>query len=446
MLCSCTWWPAHDPDFTVEETGTKWRNDIDCANPNHEDNWQKLRFVYPKNGQGADAWDKSDTTDLNDIYVKDNWADNGTEPSSGNPWHSPDIFVRYNDEPVSNFSNANVDYHQGNPIAYKKNFLYARIRNRGHHSMDNVYVKFYAHGLSTNTNAWVFVGHAMIRDLAASSVQVVKSIKPWVPSKIGHGCIMVIIDSTQDPVTLLNTGTNFSGYDELKGPQPQDVDIRQDNNVAQRNMTAVLILELWAPIIILFEIRPFKIPFPEPDPLPRWYRLDIERPTLPREANISLNLPEDMTKKVSYPLRFKIMDFGEKIFQFFLPILKFFVPKFEALQNRILKRVLLKQDQDVDASLKIDLPSKTKLGEQYQIVIKQNLGKDVLGGITVLADFVAPQLVKFIGNVDSKEAHLSTCSVIKDLEDRKKRAFYSFNDARSWGYSVHKECAEGYDL
>lgn len=439
MICGCNWWPAQDPDITVEETNVEWRSEMGHG-AGHGQDWQKLRFVYPKSGKGRDAWDKSDQGDLNEIYIKDNWADSGAEPSAGDPWESPDIFVRYNDEPLSNFPNPNVDYHEGNPIAHKKNYLYARVRNIGKHTIDHVYVKFYVYGLSTNPGGEL-VGHAMLRDLPPGTVKVVKSIKPWVPQKTGGACTRVILDSTQDPVKILGSPPSFVGYDEKMGPQIWNVSVQGDNNVAQRNLVSILALQGGAPIRIHFNIRPRIPPRPEPD----WYRIEVERQTLPREANISLNLPRDLIEGLTPPLWFRAQDLGERVFQSFLPILKVFMPRMAKLQNRVLKRLPLKQDQSVDANLTISMPASIGVGREHRIVIRQHLNKQLLGGITVSAKVVAPETERFIGNVETEVAHIWTCPQVRDLDISKKRAFHSFNDARSWGYKVHEECSAGYD-
>ncbi len=436
MLCNCTWWPAHDPDFTVEETGQKWRAEMGHG-AGHSVNWQVLRFTYAKAaGAGGDAWDKSDPADLNEIYIKDNWADTGTEPSSGNPWESPDIFVRYKDEPVSNFPNAALDYHEGNPIVNSKNFLYARVRNTGHHAIDHVFVSFYAHTLSTNP-AWRRVAHGMLRDLPANSVAVVKSVHPWIPSATGPACVRVILDSTQDPVKILGQPPAFGVYDEKAGPQPADVGVQQDNNVAQRNMTAVMVVKGWAPVPIPFRIRPN---WPLPGPPPDWHRIELRRPTWPREAEVLLHLPEP-PPSARVPFRLRVRQLLEPLVQISLPLATLFAPRLGALRNRILRDIPFAVDDDADARLELALRGQARPLDTHFIEVSQTAATGLLGGLTVAVHIAAPEIVRFVGDVRSQQVHLAFCDAVRGVEDRYKRAFFGLDDARSWGYSVHAECA-----
>ncbi|MBI3600135.1 MAG: hypothetical protein HY097_05785 [Nitrospinae bacterium] len=429
MYCSCSWWPAHDPDVTAEETGQAWNSEIGCggpANPTHEYKWQDLRFLYPKNGQGADAWDKSAAvnkwsqdiiSDLNEIYIKDNWADNGKEPSTGNPWESPDIFIRYHDEPESNFLNPNVDYHEGNPIAFRKNFLYARVRNKGDHSIDHVLIKFYVHGLSTNPIQWQYAGHAMIRDIPGGAVKVVKSIKPWIPQKIGHTCMRVILDSTQDPVKILGTAPAFGSYDENTGPQPGDVSVKDDNNVAQRNMKTIWLIPRWFPRVIPFEINPHLIiPLPvriKPEAL-LTHNIEIEAPGLPRDAF-----------KVKFPDNLKIT-------------------ASEASKKMQVFKLSFRENKPVEASILLNPDAPFKMGMVHSIAIRQVWGKETVGGITLNIKVVGSPTVRFVGDVDKREVHLCFCKHVKEMKDERKIAFDSLNDARSEDYKIHEECLKEY--
>lgn len=437
MICGCSYWPAHDPDVKVEQTNEFWAYEPGLGHgAGHSQNVQELRFVYQKEWQGqnpgregADAWDRKSPDDITDIFIRDNAQDNGQEPSGGVWWESPDIFVRNQDDLPGNFIAPGPSDHQ-NPIAGQKNFLYARIRNISKrkqngvevgHMIDNIFVKFYAHGCTTNPTSWELVGHTMVRDVPPGPV-VVKSVKPWIPQTGGHVCAMVIIDSTQDPVKLLNTGPNFSGYDEKVGPQPDSVSVPDDNNVAQRNMTSVLAVAGWAPIKLPFDIRPIVRPIPWLRLIPHEtiaeYTIEVERPKLPREASVSLELPGALMERVGrlsagFPMR------GGTV------------------------RSPLRPREIVKASLAITLPPSIKSGQEYRILVKQSLKRKLLGGITISVRTADPILVRFVGNTETREVHSSFCPRVREMRDSNKRAFFNLNDARSWGYEPHRECTAG---
>lgn len=462
MLCSCYYWPAHDPDLTVKETGELWSHEIGHGPAGHEQKWQDLRFVYYKDWQGVnpghegvDSWNRAAASEKTDLYIKDNASDTGVEPSSGYPWESPDVFVRNNDDPPSSFIIPGPSDHQ-NPLANQKNFLYARIHNisKGH-SIDHALVRFFIHGMTTNPTGWVLAAHAMLREIPVGDA-VVKSIKPWIPPKSGPCCMMVMIDSTQDPVKLLNTGSNFADYDEKIGPWPNPVPsgsnwqitadtIHKDNNIAQRNMTAVAALAGGAPMQFHFDIRAILPRIPRPEPNPDWYTVTVQRNTLPDDARVTLNLREDRMAEASYPVRYRMANVIERIFQGVLPVLKVFSPRLANLENRIMRKIPLRPGTVIDASLTLEVPSSVESGGIHHLVVSQALDGKVLGGITFVIRPVALSITRFVGDVETREVHLSICPAIRELPIGRKRAFFSTNDARSWDFRVHEECLRGYE-
>lgn len=68
------------------------------------------------------------------LYIRDNMADNGTVPSTGATWNSPDIWVRQNDD-------GGTDHEQ--TIRTRDNFLRARVWNSSGANYDDVTVRFY---------------------------------------------------------------------------------------------------------------------------------------------------------------------------------------------------------------------------------------------------------------------------------------------------------------
>ncbi|MES0491480.1 MAG: hypothetical protein ABUK01_15910 [Leptospirales bacterium] len=460
MICSCSYWPSQDPDLTVQETASKWRNGMGHGQ-GHGVNSQELRFVYPTDpksdpnrayGNGKDSWDKNVPSDINEIMIKDNWADTGSVPTSGNTWTSPDIWLRYNNEPESNFPDPNLNYHQGNPIVNRNNYLYARVRNTGQHVIDQVYVKFYA-GLTSTNPSGILVGHGMVREMAAQSVAVVKSIKPWAPNVTGHGCIRVIIDSTQDPVKLLGSPPNFNSYNQLLGPQFQDVSVAYDNNVAQLNLSIITVIPGWAGIPFDFVIMP-KIPpiiddiewpprpLPEPDPNPEWHKIILERPLALSRLKLETAPVAKHLQAYKRPFKFSISKLFEVLYQLFLPILSWVSPSLTNHRKRLITYMPTEKDRPVKHSLMINL-DRVAHDDQYMdhsFVIKQAFKGKTLGGITVRMNVTHPSLVRYIADTDTKVAHFFKCPEIKQIPDNRKRGFDDPNEALAAGYAVHDRC------
>lgn len=416
MACSCSWWPAQDPDGVVEETGNTWHNEIGCGSttPDHDEHWQDLRFVVPKNGQILDAWDKKYQDNQNEIYIKDNWADDGTEPSPGNVWwESPDIFVRYHDEPVSNFPNANVDYFEGNPIYYRKNFLYARVRNKGQHAIDHVFVKFYACVPWSPNPQWEYVGHAMLREVPAGAVRVVKCIKPFIPKVVSsHACLMVILDSTQDPVKLLGTAANFGGYDEIAGPQPQNVSVHDDNNVAQRNIKTILLVLSWGWKPIKITIHPHYPPHLVTGATPK-HTLEVMSPTLPKDS-IEIKFPEN--------LRATSTASAEK----------------QAYKFTFTERA------PVEATVVLKPSKSMKMGPEHKVVLTHKVDRHIVGGVTINVRVTGERPIRIVGDSAKQVVHVANCKYAKELHNETKVAFESINEAISEGYKPHHECLKEY--
>ncbi|MCB0205647.1 MAG: VWA domain-containing protein, partial [Anaerolineae bacterium] len=153
------------------------------------------------------------TGDLTDVYVRDNVQDTGTIPSAEPWWDSPDIWVRH--------ANDGGEEHQ-NPQAGQRNYIYARVLNRGTTTVNNITVNFY-YGLSGLGLGWPSGWNPLSLTRTISSIppggSAVVSI-PWdVPNISGHFCLRLHISAAPDPIL--------------------DYRVGWDNNIAQRNLHVV---------------------------------------------------------------------------------------------------------------------------------------------------------------------------------------------------------------
>jgi uncharacterized protein YfaP (DUF2135 family) len=151
--------------------------------------------------------------DLTDVFIRDNPQDMGPTPSNPPWWASPDIWTRHTDD--------GGEQHQ-NPQAGQRNYLYARVLNRGTAAVSSITVTWYygASGLGLGWPAgWTALSQTRTIASIAPGATAIVSI-PWdVPNIAGHFCLRTHITATADPIS--------------------DYRIPWDNNVAQRNLHVV---------------------------------------------------------------------------------------------------------------------------------------------------------------------------------------------------------------
>jgi subtilisin family serine protease len=173
-----------------------------------------------------------------DIFIKDTNADDGTEPSSGTMWLSPDIWVRHNDD--GGLTHQNPEYKTTSP-----NWVYIRITRKNCSMVQdgvlNLYFSKASTGLSwpvhwinyfqTTTSGSIlhgdFIGSIPV-PLTPQEEVIVKL--PWYPpdpdnfdNDIHHFCLLARIVSAQDPI-----GTEGSSvYSNTKN----------NNNIACKNVS-----------------------------------------------------------------------------------------------------------------------------------------------------------------------------------------------------------------
>lgn len=148
-----------------------------------------------------------------DIFIADNVMDSGVVPSSPPWWDSPDVWVRRADDGATQ--------HQ-NPQMGRRNYVYARVLNRGATTIANIDVTFFygASGLGLGWPAgWNQLPTTRRIASLAPGASAVVSI-PWdVPNIAGHFCLRVHITAAQDPLL--------------------DYRVDWENNIAQRNFHVV---------------------------------------------------------------------------------------------------------------------------------------------------------------------------------------------------------------
>jgi hypothetical protein len=172
--------------------------------------------------------DESPAVQVGDIYMRDNLLDDGSVPSSGMWWISPDIWVRNNDA-----GDCSVTGHQ-NPIAGTINTLCVRVRNRLATAVGNITVDLYWAGAALGISwpeGWSHFDSFTILTLAPGG-EVITPVLWNVPSVTGHFCFLARADAAGDPID--------TGLDTI---EPTDV-IKNNNNITQKNTHIVNYLEV----------------------------------------------------------------------------------------------------------------------------------------------------------------------------------------------------------
>lgn len=158
-----------------------------------------------------------------DIYTRDTASDDGTEPSSGIMWTSPDIWVRHDDD--GGLTHQNPEYKTSSP-----NWVYIRINSKDCSMVDDATVKLYFSKASTGLS-WPlhwnnyyqpvggtsvlhgdYVGSASVP--VSSEGEVIVKI-PWYPpnpddfiNSVHHFCLLSRIESATDPIGTEGTSVN----------------------------------------------------------------------------------------------------------------------------------------------------------------------------------------------------------------------------------------------
>lgn len=141
------------------------------------------------------------------------------EIEDGNPvWLSPDIWVVPGQDPEAS---------TGSPIRGQSNFVWVRVHNKGSIDFENVRVStFWADPSTTVLRSTATpIGYAFV-DLAVGETKDVLVLTPWVPmpGQPAHVCLLAEAIHPADP---------------LPSPPPDEFQVAQQRQVAQRNVTVV---------------------------------------------------------------------------------------------------------------------------------------------------------------------------------------------------------------
>jgi len=180
-----------------------------------------------------------------DVYCRDSSADSGDIPSPIPFWTSPDIIV---DAPP--YYSGSGDPTSEDPELGSINKVHIRVRNLGYLAVSQCTVKLYYANPSTGLTwpgDWHYIAEAKVNNLQPVDTDAdgEKVVIDWKPSGTGtgHRCLLVRVECDQDIIT-------------------EEGNVRQDNNIAQKNIHIVDNVTVSQAQFVLYADQPV-----EPSPL-----------------------------------------------------------------------------------------------------------------------------------------------------------------------------------
>ena len=277
-----------------------------------------------------------------DVYIRDNVQDDGTVPSEGTRWNSPDIWVRNAPD--------GGEAHQ-NPVPGQPNYLYLRLHNRGAEAK-NVKAHVYTCLLSPSIwpRNWQLLQTAHVPSVQPGA-QVVVGPLEWQPEGTMLFCYLVRLESDEDPIQ-------------------HDWSVMWDNNIAQKNL-AVLDLAPGEHDYLRFVLHGIwrKISY---------VTLEIDRLSLPASAKVELRTA---TRRFASDFRATGVSVRRGTRRSRARI---------TAPTATLNDLEVRSSEQGKVTMKITLPEEAQPGEQYEVVLTQRLGPLVIGKLSCLINVKEP--------------------------------------------------------
>lgn len=201
------------------------------------------------------------------VYIKDNSADTGAEPSVGPFWDSPDIWVRNSDD--------NGTVHQ-NTIRGQDNFIYVRVRNKGAQPSEEITVNVFRANFSgteflypEDWNLEDCLDQQVIASVPAAGEVIAKFrwARTMIPNAAWHPCLLAEILPIHRTHAMLRH-------------------IFDDRRIAQKNVTIIDGTDLLASTML----NPLPFQIGARSSSDRWVRIQIQQKEGRRVENVVLNL------------------------------------------------------------------------------------------------------------------------------------------------------------
>ncbi len=347
-----------------------------------------------------------------DLFLRDNLQDHGREPLIGGGIScSPDIII-FNQElldPDATLLNPTAQTKDtlGDPVEKgQDNFVYLRVQNRGTESTAGTATVYWCQPSILPTPAsWHKLGDVNIPSVPSNQMSVVGPIT-WLGTDIpntGHYCFVALIQSGDDPGPDLGSIVTVTDFYNL---------IRSNNNATWKNFDVVNVFKD-AITNFAFHIQGWTGKRIKSD-------LEIDLSELPLDVEVRLRI----IKRLSGPaekFNMNVID-QTRLYQKL---------QVEVGGKAYLKDMRLRASDDTQASLEFVIPEGIQDGA-YRISVSQRVDEQELGRVTrVIAVGEHP----FLGNRNSRELHVASCSWAHATGRRNRVAYQTVERALKHGYN-----------
>jgi len=353
-----------------------------------------------------------------DVYMRDNLADTGREPSmAADLCCSPDINHFRNQllDPQATLGNAAA---QGQDNLFEMveigqpNYLYVRLRNRGYSAATSEIDLYWAPPSTLPTpTSWTYIGK-INTPLVSPDQFLVAGPLEWPinlqPLNKGHYCIVAILGNTQDPKpdhTMIATASDYYDF------------IRNSNNVVWKNFD---IDDIFGGT---YQTMNFHIQGWPRKPLASDLEVDLRG--LPATVEVELRILKRLTTGTT-------VENLEKVEETNLYTLY----RATATQLVALRNMPLKASDESQADLRLKFPKDVTNGA-YELSALQRIGGKEMGRVTrrmLVGDY------PYAANRNSGEVHVANCVWARRIGPRNKTAYRNLDLALKHGFNGCRYC------
>ena len=358
-----------------------------------------------------------------DVYIKDNYDDNGIPPSKGCLYLSPDIWVSLDNDP-----NALPAY---NPEYGQTNYVFVRVHNRGTKAANNAEVKLYWAKGGTNLSQpyWKtdgikvdgVLGNVRYVDVPAHNAtgdgEAITAAFEWSPPnpetyeiEPGHFCLFATVNHSEDPILQ------------------QDVTVvRWEDNLAWKNVNVKNML-------------------PDTESGMEFYVAGIEGASSTADLHIDGSaLPAGGTVKLKVPSRF-LEDSTMVNLHVVWESEGGLISQVEVTSDKTadIMGISLKPNENTLVRLEVTLPEDARDGDVYPIFVEQKVNGIFTGRVTLVARAVGAPAYIANCNPRSRELHLANCFWVGKMLKGHKVPYDDLEAALRRGYDGCRFCLPEY--
>ncbi|GAB2832461.1 hypothetical protein [Lentzea nigeriaca] len=212
----------------------------------------------------------SATPNYRDVYTRDDYPDAGSEPSTGDIYHSPDITVCWTPVPCAVSQNPRVGL---------DNYVFVNLRRKAN-ALGKVDGRLYLYrsnigGGTSWSGDWTYID-SVSASVPVSGTTVMITWPDWNVPGPGHFCLLSRWVSPNDPMTSAEVSNT------------QD-NARNNNNIAWHNVDSV-----W-----VFPHKPIRVPYTigNPNPFEGRQSLILEQRERKFEGTVTVDLGPDLARR-----------------------------------------------------------------------------------------------------------------------------------------------------